>query len=291
MDRLERRGQPKRIESPEKARDLEVEENADIAPKEKSSKPKKLSNMHVSNFIVKNNIKRDTELFAAAKKRKDEGQEDLANFVLTKSSKVLSELIDKTWKMETAGITLDRETKSRMDILREKVANDCVPGCDKMWLECAMGTLRNNKLHPFVYAAAIRDLLTNGRGKFRNLMIIGPADCGKTFLFKPLPLIYNAFCNPANDKYAWVGADSAEVILLQDFRWRPDMIPWNDLLLLLEGEIVKLPALKNQFASDVTIEKDTPILATSKNRVTYAGKFNSTDSHEDEMMAVRWKII
>ena len=36
-----------------------------------------------------------------------------------------------------------------------------------------------------------------------------------------------------------VGADSAEVIVLQDFRWSREMIPWSDLLLLLEGETVK----------------------------------------------------
>ena len=40
----------------------------------------------------------------------------------------------------------------------------------------------------------------------------------------------------ANDKYGWVGADSVEVIVLQDFQWSRDMIAWNDLLLLLEGE-------------------------------------------------------
>ena len=98
------------------------------------------------------------------------------------------------------------------------------------------------------------------------------------------------FLKPANDKYAWVGADSAEVILLQDFRWSREMIPWNDLLLLL-GQTVKLPALKNQFSSDVIIAKDTPIFASSKSRITYVGKFNVSDERETEMMAIRWKVI
>ena len=117
-----------------------------------------------------------------------------------------------------------------------------------------MEVLRNNKVHPFVFAAALRDLLINGGGKFRNLLIIGPANCGKTFMLKPLESVYDVFLKPANDNYAWVGADSAEVILLQDFRWSREMIPWNDLL-----ETVKLPAPKNQFSPDVIIAKDTPI--------------------------------
>ena len=56
--------------------------------------------MDVSEFLIKHDIKRDRELFAAVKKRKDEGQMDLTNFILTKSSKVLNDIIQKTWKMQ-----------------------------------------------------------------------------------------------------------------------------------------------------------------------------------------------
>ena len=155
---------------------------------------------------------------------------------------------------------------------------------------CALEVLKQNYQHPYVYAAAIRDLI-NGRGKFRNIIIIGQANCGKTFMLKPLELIYDVFSNPANDKYAWVGADTAEIIVLQDFRWCRDSIQWKELLLLLEGETVKLPAPKNQFSTDVVIKKDTPIYATSNSRITYTGKFNSADDRETEMMSVRWKFI
>ena len=200
------------------------EENTASPAKSKSAKPRRLSNLDVSDFLVKHNIKGDTELFAIAKERKDEGQMDLANFILSKSSKYLNELIEKTWKMQMASENLERKRKSRMDILHEKLTNDCTPGCEKLWLKCAMEVLKNNKIHPFIYAAEIRDLLINGRGKFRNLMIIGPANCAKTFMLKPLDSIYNVFSKPANDKYAWVGADSAEVIVLQDFRWSRETI-------------------------------------------------------------------
>ena len=174
-------------ESRKRACELE-EETAANPRKQKvpnSTQPKRLTNVQVSEFLVKHNIKRDKELYAVAKERKDEGQMDVASFVLSKSSKVLNELIEKTWKMETAKENIQREIKSRMEILREKLGNDCCPGCDKLWLNCAMEVLRNNKVHPFVFAAALRDLI-NGRGKFRNLLIIGPANCGKTFMLKPL---------------------------------------------------------------------------------------------------------
>ena len=48
-------------------------------------------------------------------------------------------------------------------------------------------------------------------------MITGPANCGKTFIFNPLREIYETFTNPATGTFAWVGAELAEVIFLNDF--------------------------------------------------------------------------
>ena len=42
----------------------------------------------------------------------------------------------------------------------------------------------------------------------------------------------------------WVWSGKAHVFLLKDFRWSKYFTPWHDMLLLLEGETVKLPALK-----------------------------------------------
>ena len=61
--------------------------------------------------------------------------------------------------------------------------------------------LQLNGINPFVFADAMRDLLDYGRSKFRNVLIVGPANFGKTFLLKPLETILRAFTNPANDKY------------------------------------------------------------------------------------------
>ena len=55
----------------------------------------------------------------------------------------------------------------------------------------------------------------------------------------------------ANDKFGWVGAQKATCILLKNFHWSNELIIWKDLLLLLEGDPVKLPALKNFFSEDV----------------------------------------
>ena len=50
---------------------------------------RRLSNLEVAEFMIKNNIRRSTELYAVAKERKAMGDKDLAEFILSCSSKTL----------------------------------------------------------------------------------------------------------------------------------------------------------------------------------------------------------
>ena len=151
-----------------------------------------------------------------------------------------------------------------MQTLEKVILSSCVDGCDMEQYIYLRDILQKNSISPYVYADAIRDLLIHGHGKFRNAMTTGPANCGKNFMLKPLEIIYHAFSNTSNDTYAWVGADNAEVIILQDFRQSSEFICQKDFLLLLESEPVRLPSPKNQFVTDVCIKTDIPIFATSK---------------------------
>ena len=254
-------------------------------------KIKKLSNIDMSEFIQKHDIRDQTSLLAIANNQREEGKKDLACFVLSRSFKSLDELIKQTWRMQEASAVLTRRKASRMQLIREAASGNCVDNCDGLWLRCGEDVLVNNKVHPILFAAAIRDLLTLGRGKYRNVMIVGATNCGKTFLLRPLELLYNTFSNPAADKYAWVGAAKAEIIWLNDFRWTRELIEWKSLLLLLEGDRVNLPAPKYHFATDVCIDSDVPIFATSKDVIKYRGSYNAEDKSEDDMMASRWKVF
>jgi hypothetical protein len=257
----------------------------------KQKKVRRLTNLDVSEFIVKTEIKNETQLFAKACEQQEAGKKDLANFLLNRSPKAVSDLLATTWKMQNARKVIERNETSRLDVIRITSTNACIPECNGEWLQCALQVLQYNDVHPIVFAVAMRDLLINGRGKFRNILIIGPANCAKTFLLLPLKSIFNTFSNPANDKYAWLGAEKAELIFLNDFRWTSEMIAWKELLLLLEGETVHLPSPKNHYATDITISEKTPIVATSKSVITYIGKYNTTDETENEMMSVRWKVF
>ena len=256
-----------------------------------SKKPRRLSNLEISEVIIEKNIQNETQLFALAQEQKQAGKTDLASFILNRNRKSLQDLMTNTWMMHNSTADLQRATKSRMDLINACADGECDQGCEGTWLTCASQVLENNDFPPVVFAYALRELLTKGRGKFRNLMIIGPANCGKTFLFTPLQKIFRAFSNPANDKYAWLGAEKAEVLFLNDFRYSQEMIAWKEMLLLLEGQTVHLPAPKNLYANDIAITSDIPIFATGKSRIKYIGRSNTTDEIENEMMDARWRVF
>ena len=131
-----------------------------------------------------------------------------------------------------------------------------------------------------------------GRGKWRNLMIAGPANCGKTFLLLPLTTIFKTFSNPATTTFAWIGVQDSGIIFLNDFCWSSEIIAWKDLLLLLDGQIVRFAAPKSQFARDIVLEKNTPAVAMSIAPIMHTGRCTSTSSRmEDDMMDSRWRVF
>ena len=104
-----------------------------------------------------------------------------------------------------------------------------------------------------MFAAALRDLLTNGRAKDRNIVICGPANSGKTTILNPITTIFDAFTNPSSSKYAFAVAEETEVIFINGLRWSPDMISCQEFLNFLKGQNVHLAASKSNFAVDTYI--------------------------------------
>ena len=100
--------------------------------------------------------------------------------------------------------------------------------------------------------------------------------------------MFNTFVNPATGRYACVGLDECEVAYLNDFRWSQEIIAWSDFLLLLEGQTVHLPRPKNQYATDMSINRTNTIsyFGTSKGPI-----YNVRDDKESDMMSSRWQLF
>ena len=68
---------------------------------------------------------------------------------------------------------------SRMEILQEAFEGNCAENCDGCRLHIALNILQQNCITRGDFSAAMRELLEKGRGKYRNIFLKGPANCGK----------------------------------------------------------------------------------------------------------------
>lgn len=95
-----------------------------------------------------------------------------------------------------------------MEILEEFLQEECVSACNckKKRLSIAKDILQRNSFPEADFTEAVRNLLVKSRGKYCNILLKGPADCGKTFILNPLNSIFNTFSNPATTGFAWLGA-------------------------------------------------------------------------------------
>ena len=264
--------------------------SADEKERKSKKRKKRLTPFELSEIIVEKGIRTRTELLAFANKQKLEGKCDIAEFIANRGPRVVAEVLNTAWEMTNAQDKLERSKKTRLELLQEAALGNCVTGCEGKWLTCALEVLQQNGICRETFTGAIRDLLHQGRSKFRNIMICGPANSAKTFILNPLSSVYTTFCNPACTSFAWVRAEDAECIFLNDFRWSSQIIPWHDFLLMLEGQMVHLPAPKTHYAKDIVFDKDTPIFCTSKQPIIFI-KNGVIDQRETDMMAVRWKIF
>ena len=162
--------------------------------------------------------------------------------------------------------------------------------CNNTWNKTAIQTIDRNNICINSFCSSIRTLLDKDRGKFRNILIFGPTNCGKSFTLKPITKLFNTFDNPVTTSFACVGAEEAELIFINEFRWSSQVIPWHDLLLLLEGENVRLPVPKTRFIQDILLSADTSLFATSSDKIKLI-KSEIIVERETEMMAVRWKVL
>ena len=178
----------------------------------KEKKCKRLSAFEFSEIIVSMGLKSRTDVLALAHMQKNEGKSDMAEFIVNRGSKVVNEVLRTAWEMEEVKAAQERAAKSRLEILQEARGEPCKCKQVSRWHASATDLLEHDSILCKSFARAVKELLCKGRGKYRNIMLTGPASCGKTFLLNPLNSIFQTFTNPATTSFAWIGAEEAEVI-------------------------------------------------------------------------------
>ena len=255
---------------------------------EKVGRSKRLKPYDVSKLIREKGLKTRLELMALATAQESDGKTDLIEYITNRGSKHVNELLSLSSELSGAQEKYERSTKTRLEILSEHLNEPCEPECDEQWLTAAIEIMNRNEIMISAFAGSLFNALKDGRGKYRNIFIHGPANCGKTFILSPLKVIYKAFVNPASGSFAWVGAETAEVILLNDFRWSSAVITWESFLTMLEGDTMHLPAPKSFMQQDILFDRDTPIFATADAPICLI-KGGSVETINTEMMRARWR--
>lgn len=289
-DFLESGGHPEYTGSPKTSTASRKRRREPKQSDETSSSGRPNSVMCVYDMIVKSNIRNDLELCAQAQRELRDGKTDLAQFILRRSEKNRCELIKTAWKLKSAEEIVERQERNRIEIFEDCGKLECECLNHEQWLASAVEVLNRNNINIGDFCTVVYTALLKGRGKQQNVAVVGPSNCGKTFLLTPLTQIFQAFVNPASGTFSWVGAESAEIVFLNDFRWSDKIIPWADLLNLLEGAPIHISAPKTHFAEDILWSKDTPIFSTSASIIRkYEG--GRVDEIESEMMANRWAVF
>ena len=129
---------------------------------------KRMTSFELSELIVRKGMKSRTELLAYANEQKLTGKSDIAEFIVNRGPRVVSEVLATAWEMTNAQAKLDRSKKTRTEILEEAAQGQCASGCNGEWLTCASEVLEQNGIRREAFATAIRELLEKGRSKFRN---------------------------------------------------------------------------------------------------------------------------
>ena len=96
--------------------------------------------------------------------------------------------LSTAWEMEKASEVLERNKLTRLQILEKCLEGPCTAECNGQWIQCAKQLLRWNHMPIEVFTEAVRNLIEQGRGKCRNILIKGPVNTGKTFSLNPLTL-------------------------------------------------------------------------------------------------------
>ena len=247
----------------------------------------KLSHLAFLNVCRENEIKTETAAWALAERLESKGDNALMSYMMENDAPAA---IAKVVKATSAKEVARRATLSRMDILREVFEHGtCL--CDPLGkcYELMKQTLDKNGLEGR-FQQQVVSTLKAGRKKMRNICLVGGPNCMKSYLYKPLSLIYNTYSRPDGGSYQLEDLLGKELIFLNDFEYDDDAkkwCSWGYFKRFLEGEKLTVSIPKNK-GGNQDFESDAPVFMTAPQEIAfYRGK--KRDDYETKQMNARVK--
>jgi len=177
----------------------------------------------------------------------------------------LQGIIAKSWKAEKVEEFVETATRSRIELLHNAQVGDCT--CGGQWATFARTILNQNGHDPAEWCIAVTQALASGRSKGNLVTHAGfEGNEGKSFLFRPLPLVYgeeNVFVTPPKSAFPLLGLEKARLVWLDDWRFNEDLISWALQLLWFEGASFIIGRPQNLYAGHLRYTKDDPVFLTT----------------------------
>ena len=147
------------------------------------------------------------------------------------------ELIEDAWWFENAKQHITNENVN--EVLEQNSELQC--HCNGQCFLFTQEILAKIEVDDKTFANDLKPSQEKGRQKDLNIMLHGPADCGKLCLLKPVCNLFpNVFIDPTSSTFVWMGIEKSNLLFLNDLRWAPRgiqgrNIDWQVFLNLLKG--------------------------------------------------------
>ena len=185
----------------------------------KQGRQPKLSKLQFLDLVRKHKLTTGTEVAAFAAAEEQDGRRALVAFLMETEN--LETLLRKAALFSSAAASVARAKLTRVQLLRQSARPEtCSCSSPGLWLSLALQVLDRNNLNG-VFQRAVFKAMDEGRQKMNNVFLLWPSNCGKSFLFKPLKLLFSTYQQPDGGSYQLETLLGKEVIFLNDFEWDP----------------------------------------------------------------------
>ena len=219
-------------------------------------------------------LRTEADLWKHASHEDEAGNRRLLTFLLSRRD--LPVLLEKVAK--ASPVLQGASPRCRMAVLREAAAaNQCSCPTPSRWRHAADEVVALNGFRDQELQRTMLEALMLGRGKKRTIFIIGNTNRAKSFVFKPLQLLYAVFRPPESGSHQLADIEGSEAVWLNDFQYEAGcFLQWNKLKDFLEGESIKVAVPKHQ-GRNYMFTLDAPVFGTAPCPVRHPSKQAETD--------------
>jgi hypothetical protein len=254
-------------------------------------RPVKMTALAFLDVCKENDINSEEDAWALAARLEGKGEKGVMAYLL--ECKDVGAAIERVQKAKGASSKTARSKMTRLQILEAAALEmDCTctlgeGGEDGLWHKLAKDMLQKNELDgPF--QNALYRTLHLGRAKKTNLFLVGGSDCGKSFVLKPLSLIFRTYTKPDSGSYQLSSIVNKELVFLNDFEFDADVgktfMSWQYLKNFFEDSSSLTVGRPKNKGDNVEWTSDAPVVGTAPQKIALYRNGKQRDDGECKQM-------